>query len=44
MTVGYRKDNQGDKIKSRYQTTFWKNFLQYFDSFGSQAYKLQKMK
>ena len=27
MTIGYGPENMNPKIKSRYQTTFWKNFL-----------------
>ena len=30
--------------KTRYQTTFWKEFIKYFSKFGSEAHKLEMCK
>jgi hypothetical protein len=35
---------EGDKIKGRFQTQFWKDFLDHFISLGSEAYKVEKVK
>ena len=32
------------RIKSRHQTSFWMEFLEYFSNFGSEAYKLEVLK
>ena len=46
MTMGYHPDASvmQDRIRARYQTTFWKEFLRYFDNFGSEAHKLEVLK
>ena len=46
MTMGYHPDASvmQDRIRARYQTTFWKEFLRYFNGFGSEAHKLEVLK
>lgn len=46
MSIGYKPDASivQVRIKARYQTTFWKEFIAYFDSFGSQAHKFEQLK
>lgn len=44
MVLGHNDSGYQERIRSRYQTSFWKNFIKYFESFGSQAYKYEKLK
>lgn len=44
--MGYNSDPSRvqERIKSRYQTTFWNDFINYFHQFGSETYKLEMLK
>ena len=44
--MGYEQDVTviQERIKARYQTSFWKEFIQYFNKFGSATYKLECLK
>ena len=46
MGMGYKEDATiiQERIKARYQTSFWKEFIHYFNSFGSAEYKLEALK
>lgn len=44
--MGYSPDPTliQERIKARYQTSFWKDFVDYFSKFGSETYKLEQLK
>lgn len=46
MMMGYDPDPSivQERIKARHQTSFWKEFIEYFGHFGSEAYKLELLK
>lgn len=46
MMMGYDPDPSKvqERIKARYQTSFWKDFTDYFHSFGSDAFRLEMLK
>ena len=39
MSIGSTEE----MIKARYQTAFWKDFIKYISSLGSEAYKFEKL-
>ena len=46
MEIGYKQDASivQERIRARYQTTFWKEFIAHFASFGSEAHKFEMIK
>lgn len=46
MMMGYDPDPSlvQERIKARHQTSFWKEFIEYFDKFGNEAYRLEVLK
>ena len=43
MTIGHQNQSS-ERIRARYQTSFWKTFIQYFDKFCSEAYRFEKIR
>lgn len=46
MLMGYHEDATRiqERIKARWQTTFWRDFVGYFSNFGSPVYRLEMIK